>query len=90
MTEERAVILSDPEWWRKAATDRSGTDRLVYVRLSMNVIGEYQIRAEYHLDTPAADVSWITNHTNLARARAVMVTRGYERVDTLGPGPRPL
>lgn len=85
MTEERDVILADPEWWKKTVSTAGQGDRVVYVRLSMNIGSEYQIRAEYHVDTPSAEPSWITNHTTLSKARAVMVRRGYTRVDQLGP-----
>lgn len=90
MTEaDRQITLTDPEWWRK---DRIGPEtKTVYVRLSMNIGNrDLQIHAEYHADDPSSEVVFEVNHTNLYLARRVLTGRGYRRVDTLGPGARPV
>jgi hypothetical protein len=91
VTDERPLV--DPEWWRKEVSYLGGR-RTIYVELRMIIFrptgSPYTVAAEYHADAPGDTPGWITNHTDLAKARMVLIARGYRRVDTLGPGAVPV
>lgn len=74
---DQSPVLINPEWWRR----QDPKQRLAYVHLAQGIPSG--VTATWHVGSPDAEPSMTVTWRTLAVARAILVSRGYARVDLL-------